>query len=154
MGIHARISELEKQLDAVVVLQEEEGHFEPQYNECKGYYDRECLDDKLVVDKPAVTEPDIEERRKARTELINLKHSLWSFQYLARRRVEEILAKPKSREEIELDLAYESIDYHKIGLSAERVVQEEEGHEECTNVQGGPCSFDKSYDIEYVIDSP
>ena len=128
MGIHARISELEKQLDVVVVLQEEEGHFEPQYNECKGYYDRECLDDKLVVDKPAVTEPDIEKRIKARTELINLKHSLWSFQYLARERVEEILNRRKSSDEIELDLAFISINYHALNLKANKVVQEEVAH--------------------------
>ena len=137
MGIHARISELEKQLDAVVVLQEEKNHEvyavqETDLGHGMTTWDYTAGDSwvprKTIIDEPAVTEPNIEKRRKARTKLINLKHSLWFFRYLARERVEEILSIRKSSDEIELDLAYQSIDIHRNGLSAERVVQEESGH--------------------------
>src|SRR3989344_8472721 len=137
MGIHARISELEKQLDAVVVLQEEKNHEvyavqETGWGHGMTTWDYAAGDSwvpkKTIIDKPAVTEPDVEERRKARTELINLKHSLWSFQYLARERVEEILNRRKSSDEIELDLAFISINYHALNLKANKVVQEEVAH--------------------------
>ena len=137
MGIHARISELEKQLDAVVVLQEEKNHEvyavqETGWGHGMTTWDYAAGDSwvpkKTIIDKPAVTEPDVEKRRKARTKLINLKYSLWFFQYVARKRVEEILNIRKSSEEIELDLAYQSIDIHRKGLGVERVVQKREGY--------------------------
>lgn len=166
MGIHARISELEKQLDAEVVLQEEEGHEVPAIEEIGWGHGMTTWDyaagdswipKKTVIDKPAVTEPDVEKRRKARTKLINLKHSLWFFQYAARQRVEEILSIRKSSEEIELDLAFQSIDIYTKKLKLERVVQEEEGHYETEEIIGdsswnyGVTMGEKHV---YIVDQP
>ena len=157
MGIRKEISQLEKELNSVVVLQEEKRHEESWMPDTTGDYASRWWSEesRKIIDKPAVTEPDVEKRRKARTKLINLKYSLRFYQYATKWRIEEILLKPKSRDESELEFIYDEIDNLRKGLSVEKVVQEA-GREMVSTLQssGWDCAsiYAFGYNSEEVIE--
>jgi hypothetical protein len=96
MGLLWRISQLRRDLSAVVIVEEEKGHFQyPNLGSGHGmetwdyaggdsWVDWDSIDryneahKKWVVDKPAVTEPDLKKRQEARAALEYIRdNSVW-----------------------------------------------------------------------------
>ncbi len=129
MRVHDMISKLERELNSEVVIQEAVIKIgECRYDQTRPWDNQANHDEPDEIVYPEITEPNIEARIKARIELINLKYTLWFFQYKARERIDELLLKQKSKDEIELEEFYNQIEDLERGLRAEIVVQEEEGY--------------------------
>ncbi len=96
MGIVSRIMELEEDLYAKIVVQEEEGHYEIKKDQPMGrprgaYYDQDPLEEEWVVDKPKITKPNTKKRQAARAELQKILDESRRYRFIRRHIVRRAL---------------------------------------------------------------